>query len=404
MGSIVLVRKGRITAAIGLSGVLLLTACGSGDDDSGDSGSADSGGDAYQWGIDAELSGPLSFYGTSIAAGVQAYADQVNAEGGINGRQIEVTQLDSGGDQSRAAANATQLITADDVIAIFGNTLSTNCAAAQPIVERYKVPMACLSVAESSDYVFNLGPDIGRAAPALLDAAKEITGKDELTAAAMIPTTLTGGQLSDGLRDGAEDAGVDLATLEEFDITATDVSAQIASLVSANPDVIIASNTGPGFLTVLRGVRAAGLQVPIIWVDGTGNLASIADSTDANVYALTVHELVDPAAADGVAQEFVDAVSPTIDGTVDTVTLNSGDRGVGYATARAFGEALSACGDDCSGADLQAELQQTSVEMEGLVPTFAYSDDDHYPYANWLLYKVTGSTYEQVATYEAADK
>jgi hypothetical protein len=99
------------------------------------------------------LSGAVSHYGLSIQQGVEAYVGQVNAAGGINGHKIKLTSLDSAGNQSQAAADATQLASADQVDAIFGNALSSDCTGAQSAADRYQVPLACLSVDTPDPYV-----------------------------------------------------------------------------------------------------------------------------------------------------------------------------------------------------------------------------------------------------------
>src|SRR5215471_4871043 len=191
---------------VGIGAVLALAACSS----NTPSSSTDTGG-TYKWGLDVELSGSVAFYGQSIADGVNAYVDQVNASGGINGHKIEVTSLDSGGDQARAAANATQLATVNQVNAIFGNTLSANCTSATPVAERNKIPMACLSVAAASPYVFSLGPDNTRAADALFSSAKKVSGKANPKVAFVYLNTLTDIALSKTVASKASAAGVTVA-------------------------------------------------------------------------------------------------------------------------------------------------------------------------------------------------
>ncbi|WP_370615342.1 ABC transporter substrate-binding protein [Mumia sp. Pv 4-285] len=372
-----------------------VAACGGG---GGDSAEGDADG-PYKWGINAELSGPVSFYGESLQAGVKAYVDQANADGGVDGHEIEVTALDNAGDSSRSATNATQLATSDQVNAMFGFVLSANCSAATPVVERYKVPLACLSVAEPNDYVYNLGPNSTRMAGALLGASKEVSGKENPKAALVHLNTLTVLALADAVKEKAGDAGVDLVTSQELDLAATDVSPQVAKVVAAKPDVVIVSNFGPGFLAVLKAVRAAGLDVPVVWADGTGNLTSLEESTDENVYAMSAYELVDPDNATGAAADYIEAISPTLD-EVNAVTLNAGYTAMGYITANAYGQGLAKCGYPCSGEDLGKVLDTEEFDLEGLVSGFSY-EDGHYPYPDWYLYKVVGPSYEKVGTYEA---
>jgi ABC-type branched-subunit amino acid transport system substrate-binding protein len=236
----------------------------------------------------------------------------------------------------------------------------------------------------------------------MLKAAKTVTGESrDINAAVFMLTTLTDQQLKKDIQDQAKGEGVNIVTSQDADVTATDVSSQIAQIVAAKPDIVLISATGPGFVTALKGARAAGLQAPFVWTDGTSNLKSVAEIKDPGVYALTVHELVDPSSASDVAKDYIDAITPSIQGTVDAVNLNSGENVVGYATARAFGEATKKCGDGCTGENLRQQLEKTSVEMKELVPTFAYGGSDHYPYANWLLQQVQGTVYKKIDSFEA---
>jgi branched-chain amino acid transport system substrate-binding protein len=381
--------------AAGAAAVLAFAGCSN--NNSNTPGADDPDG-VYNWGVDVELSGSLSYYGLSIEDGIAAYVDQVNAQGGINGHKIQLTSLDSAGEAARSAANATQLVTVNKVNAIFGHSLSSNCAAAQPIAERYKVPMACLSVAEPSPWLFNLGPDNAGAAPALYAAAKKVTGKANPTAALVYLNTLTDIALAKTVDETAEAAGVKIVTSQEIDLRAGDQSGQIAATIAANPDVILISHTGPGVVTFLRAVRAANLTAPLVWLDGTAQLGSLAEENDDAVYGMSVFQLADPNSTEPAVQEFVKAITPYLDGAVTAAALNNGEYITAYATAAAFGEALKACGWPCSGEQLRDEVEKISVSLPGLVPNFVYTPDNHYPFKEWYLYQVKGSETTLVET------
>ncbi|WP_370615284.1 ABC transporter substrate-binding protein [Mumia sp. Pv 4-285] len=387
-------RRIRPVVAVGTL-ALAASACG------GDGGASGSSGDGtYTWGINAELSGVTAYYGEGMEVGIQAYLDEVNADGGINGHKIELVTLDNAADASRTATNTTQLATADEVNAIFGFVLSANCSAGTPVAERYEVPLACMSLAEANDYAFSLGADNTKAGSAMLAAASEVAGVDSPRAALVNINTLTSVGFGDQVEEKAADAGIEIVTRQEIDLAASDSSAQVAKIVAAKPDVVMMSNTGPGFLSVLKGVRSAGIDAPFIWVDGTGNLPSLAESTDKNVYALTVNEVVDPATAEGAASEFLDAVEGEMPSD-NVLELNGAYTVPAYMTARLFGAALEECGYPCSGKQLKEQLEQTTIELPGLADEFGYDGDDHYPYAKWHLYRITGQDVTYVESFES---
>jgi branched-chain amino acid transport system substrate-binding protein len=359
---------------------------------SSSTGTSGSSGGAYNWGVDSENSGQLAYYGGTITAGVKAYVDQVNAAGGINGHKITLTVLDSAGDSSRTATNATQLATSDKVDAIFGNTLSSDCSAATPVVVRYKVPMACLSVDQNSPFVYGLGAGDASGASALLAGAKKTTGKSNPKVALVYINTLTDEAMAKAMVSAAKSAGADLVTSQEANIAATDVSDQVSKVVASHPDALLISDTGPGMLMVLKGIRAAGLNIPVVWLDGTGNLPTLATSTDKGVYPLDVTLVPTPTSTGSAAQSFVKGFGATIKGSPTTITLNAGEAVPGYVTAQVFGAALKSCGFPCSGAQLQTQLDKTQIPLPGLVKgNFGYTATQHYPYATWYLLHQVGT-------------
>ena len=354
---------------------------------------------AYHWGVDAELSGPISYYGASIANGVAAYVSSVNATGGINGHKIVLTKLDNAGNPSQSSADATELITTDSVDAIFGQTLNTSCDAAEPVVARYQVPMACFSVGIQNPYVFNLGYDNALAGDAMIESAQKITGKSGLSIALMYPTTLTPTELAKSIQAAAPAKGVTIATAQSYNLTATDLSVQIARVVAAKPAAVLFSGTGPSLVSLVKGIRAAGLRAPVVWVDGTGNIGFLATSTDQGIYALNDYEYIPSAGATGAAAQFITAMGTSLGKDPTAPVINGGEAVDGYITAAAFGQALKSCGYPCSGAQLDGAVEKVSLSLDGLEPSFAYTAANHYPYLNWYLYHVTGPAATLLGTY-----
>jgi branched-chain amino acid transport system substrate-binding protein len=217
-----------------------------------------------------------------------------------------------------------------------------------------------------------------------------VTGKSNPKAAFVYLNTLTDLALAKDMKAKTAGAGIDLATAQEVDLMSTDYSSQTAKVVAAKPDVVLISHTGPGLLSVLKGVRAAGIDAPFVWLDGTANLATLRSSTDKNVYAMTVYSLVEPGSTEEGAKAYMDAVKSKIKDSSSLLGLNDGEAVMGYLTARAYGEATKACGYPCSGEQLKAQLEKLKTSVPGIVDDFGYTADDHYPFKNWYLYNVVG--------------
>jgi len=392
----------RIVACIVGVAVLLAAACAGDDDDSSGGGGSRGGGEGgggsaegtYKFGINAELSGPID--GSAMVRGVNAYVEHVNANGGIDGHMIEVVELDNAGDQSRAAANTTQLVTADEVTAIFGHLLSANCTASTAIVERYETPMACLSVAEANPYVYNLGPDNSSAAPAFVAAGAEVADTDEPQIAFAYSDTLTNTALSEEIPGVVDEAGGTLTSSQEIAATATDYSGPAAELVSSEPDVILITVVAPTVL--IEAIRTAGYDGPVISLEGSVGL-SFFPQDDPNLYVMSVYQFPDPDSTDPAVEEYVEALGTVEDDLSTFASYSDGEIVPVYLTAAAVGDALERCGYPCPGPDLKEQLDDTSLDFGEIVPSFEYTADDHYPYTNWFLYEVSPDAAELVDTF-----
>ena len=81
--------------------VFSLAACGS----SGNSGKSDSGSsdaDTFKIGGIGPTTGDAAIYGTAVKNGIQLAVDEINAAGGINGKQIEYKFEDDQADSEKS--------------------------------------------------------------------------------------------------------------------------------------------------------------------------------------------------------------------------------------------------------------------------------------------------------------
>ena len=76
-------------------------------------------------GVITDQTGPLSFLGIANANVARMVIDEINADGGLLGRRIELVVEDSATDDSVAAAKATKLVQQDKVDVIFGGIYSS---------------------------------------------------------------------------------------------------------------------------------------------------------------------------------------------------------------------------------------------------------------------------------------
>src|SRR5215212_6890376 len=110
-------------------------------------------------GFFGDLSGPTFNFGQSARNGIIMAADEINQNGGINGRRIDVVIEDDNGSPEHAAMLAGKLIEEDKVVAIIAGGTSGNSRAAAPKAQTSHVPLISPSstdpaVTQVGNYIF----------------------------------------------------------------------------------------------------------------------------------------------------------------------------------------------------------------------------------------------------------
>ena len=80
-----------------------------------------------------DLSGPLAGFGKQVRMGLLLAADEINEQGGINGRKVEMKVEDSGYDPKRAVLAAQKLVNQDKIFAMIGHIGTAQNLAAMPV-------------------------------------------------------------------------------------------------------------------------------------------------------------------------------------------------------------------------------------------------------------------------------
>ena len=91
------------------------------------------------------MTGGEATFGLSTDQGVKLAQKEINAAGGVKGKQIELKTFDDEGKSENAAIGVTKLITQDHVTAILGEVASSRSLAAAPIAQPGR-PRPALSV------------------------------------------------------------------------------------------------------------------------------------------------------------------------------------------------------------------------------------------------------------------
>jgi branched-chain amino acid transport system substrate-binding protein len=132
------IRRRGYTAATAIAAVLALSsACGLSAEKPADSSTATST-EPIVIGMSLPLSGPVADRAKPGMEGYQYWVDELNAQGGLLGRKVELKVLDDSFDQQTAISDYTRLISQDKVDLLLGTFSSDLNVAVAPVAERYK--------------------------------------------------------------------------------------------------------------------------------------------------------------------------------------------------------------------------------------------------------------------------
>ena len=97
--------------------------------------------DSILVGRSAGITGALVARSKPATEAVNAYIDEVNQAGGVNGRRLKLTTLDDGFDPKRAAENTRKLVAEDKVFTMFLSGGGPATLASLPVLTSFQVPL-----------------------------------------------------------------------------------------------------------------------------------------------------------------------------------------------------------------------------------------------------------------------
>ena len=366
---------------------LSLVACGNKTNDNGGSGdSADGAGtETIKLGVVGPLTGGYANYGLSVQHGAQLAVDEINAAGGVNGKQLELSAQDSQGEPESAVAAYGKLM--DWGMNVFlggvlsGETASVVAAAKADdmfIVETTGSADKCI---DGNDKAFRICFYDSYQGTAAADYLKDNALADEVGVFYQSDNDYSAG-LYNAFVAECEKTGVTIKETQTFTAaTNTDFSTQVNALVNSGVKVVfipIYAEEASTFLTQAKGKFAED-----VYFFGADGLDGILGKVSQDVTIADNVLMMTPFAADSAAanvQAFVSAYQANYNATPDQFAADA------YDAVYVVKAAVEAAGGSTSGAELAAVM--TSLTVEGVTGTMTWNADGNTnKAASAILYK-----------------
>jgi len=253
----------RVTAPLAFAG---LAACGAG------------GAEAP---IHIGLAGPVNQpNGRSMHLAAQMAVDEINLEGGINGRPLALVVKDDEANQEKAVAVATELKDDPRVVAVVGhiNSFATRAAARiyndeQRGVVELSPASSAPEISEAGDWTFRVCPTDLQHAPALADWVYNRLGRSR--AAVLYTNDAYGRGIVDVFAQAFERAGGTVVARDPFlpqIVDSIGVDPFLERAIRNRMDALIIAGQAEPALSIIRAARRLGYRGPILGADGLTNL------------------------------------------------------------------------------------------------------------------------------------
>jgi branched-chain amino acid transport system substrate-binding protein len=331
---------------------LAVSACG------GDSGSGGGSDGPIKLALVAPLTGSAASYGLEVQQGIDLAVKTINADGGVDGRKIEVDTFDDKCSPTDGATAANAVVSRD-YAAVVGQVCSVAVQSAVPIYKRYNMPI--VAAAASSPTLADLDYEgFNRVIPAdditVANAVKLAVALDLPRLGVLYPADDYGQALAQVVKDATQEYGAEAVAMESYTPGQTnDYSPLLANIAQADPDAFFLGGYDADMgAAVKQSTRAfGGQEFPIVSNNNvqTDNFIKLAGAAGEGAYIIPVYAPEMP--TEGNA-EFVKAFE-------DEYGKTPGTQGaMGWQSIQVIKEAVKA--NDGSTEDLMKAIRSVSFE------------------------------------------
>jgi branched-chain amino acid transport system substrate-binding protein len=361
----------RLLLPLLLSAIMIfVSACGaSGGDDS----------NTIKIGAVYSITGPNSPLGVPEKQAVEMLAKQINDNGGINGKKIELIIEDDKSDNTEAVKKIKKLVTSDKVVAVLGSSGSGPSLGMAEYAESRNIPM--ISMAAANEVTDPVRPGIFKTPHTDIHATKLIykflQQKGLKKVAFIYDSNPYGSSWATQLKKFASQYGIQIVAEEKYGTKDQSMSSQLTKLKNSDAEVIIIAGTNPGPATIVKEAKQLGIKIPIVSSHGSANhkFLELAGKDAEGIY-MAAGKLLEPSQIkagdpqEQIIKKFVADYQAAYKNAPD------GFAGYAYDGLNILVEALKSLnGDGSDSAKLAQAIE--NVKYVGVTGEFKFSAQDH---------------------------
>jgi ABC-type branched-subunit amino acid transport system substrate-binding protein len=262
-------------------------------------------------GQSAAFTGPAAQLGIQFHQGAKLWFDQVNQQGGVAGKSIEIKTLDDGYEPDRCVANTQKLI-AEDVFALFGYIGTPTSLAALPVLNKAQMPFiapftGAMGLREPfHKNVFHLRASYNDETALIV---KQLTNLGLKKIAVFYQNDAYGKAGLDGVTLALSTLNLKPVAQATVERNTVDVDAAVKTLMAASPEAIVQISAYKSCAAFIRASRKAGFGGSFFNVSFVGTQA-LADELGKEGAGVVVSQVMPSPyyAAKPIVREFTESI------------------------------------------------------------------------------------------------
>lgn len=341
----------------------------------------------------APLSGPVAVYGAECKKGIDLAVEEINAEGGVNGKTIKFICEDDEGDSAKSVSAYKKLTTQDGVHMVIGSLTSgcslsiTNLAQANGVIQIAPAATA-VDITKAGNYIFRAcytDPFQGQVCGRFV---KDNLGLENAAVLYDAQNDYSVG-LTENFVNRFVSLGGKIVAQESYATNDKDFNAQLTKIKEANPQVVFLPDYYGTVSLIAKQLRAQGIDTPIVGADGWDGLTSNAGDEVLNGYYSNHYSSDSESPA---VQKFVQSFKAKYNEAPNSFAA------LGYDSVYILKDAIIAAGGDENTAKVRDALEKTNGDY---VTGHLSFDADHNPIKPAVMIKLVKDGDALSTAYEA---
>jgi len=335
-------------------------------------------------GVTGPFTGGSAPMGVSMRDGVKLAVADINAKGGVLGRQLQLVERDDEAKNERGVQVAQELINKEKVVGTVGFINTGVALASQRFYQEAKIPVinnvATGSIItkqfaapeQKDNYIFRTSANDTIQSAMIVD---EAVVRQKHTKVAILADSTNYGQLGrEDLERALAAKGIKPVAVEKYNLKDVDMTAQLLKAKQGGAEVVLTYGIGPELAQIANGMEKLNWKVPLIgsWTLSMGNFI---DNAGKNGDGARMPQTFIQDGSTAKRKAFIEAYQKAykIDRMPSPVSAAQGYDSL-YLLAAAIKQAGST-----DGVKVREALENLNGTVEGVVTTYTkpYSHDDH---------------------------